>query len=120
MFKALFMLKVTGSGSKIAPGSEHGVAQLGHGRNMCATFEFFPAYGHRDLARTKFAVIFRRIFTFKVTGSKSKGLTDVAQLDHGRNTCATLPPAYDHRDLARTKWQQPSARDFFQLMVTEI
>ena len=108
------------SRSKVEPWSDHDVAQLDHGRYLCAKFELFSAYGHRDLARTKFSIIFRRIFTFKVTGSKSKGLTDVAQLDHGRNTCATLPPAYDHRDLARTKWQQPSARDFFQLMVTEI
>ena len=59
MFKALFMLKVTGSRSRVAPGSDHNVAQLDHGRNMCAKFELHPAYGHRDLARTKLYVIFR-------------------------------------------------------------
>ena len=46
------MLKVTGSRSKVAPGSDHDVAQLHHGRNLCPKFELLPAYGHRDLART--------------------------------------------------------------------
>ena len=53
MFKALFMFKVTGSRSKVALESDHDIAQLDHGRNMCAKFELLPAYGHRDLARTK-------------------------------------------------------------------
>ena len=66
MFKALFMLKVTESRSKVAPGSDHDVAQLDHGRNICTKFELLPVYGHRDPARTKFYVIFRRIFVFKV------------------------------------------------------
>ena len=33
--------------------ADHDVAQLDHGRNMCAKFELLPAYSHRDLARTK-------------------------------------------------------------------
>ena len=66
------MFKVTGSRSKVAPGSDHGVAQLDHGRNICAKVELLPVYGHRDLAWTTFYVIFRRIFMFKVTGSRSK------------------------------------------------
>ena len=43
------------------------------------------------------------------TGSRSKigcgSDHDVAQLDHGRNTCAKfeLLPVYGYRDLARTK-----------------
>ena len=47
------MFKVTLSRSKVEPGSDHDVAQLDHGRNMCTKFEFLPAYGHRNLARTK-------------------------------------------------------------------
>ena len=39
--------------SKVASGSDHDVAQLDHGRNMCAKFELLLAYGHSDLARTK-------------------------------------------------------------------
>ena len=80
---------------------------------MCAKFELLPVYGHRDLARRKFYVIFRRIFIFKVTGSRLKveprSDHDVAQVDHGRNMCAKfeLLPTYGHRDLARTKWQPP-------------
>ena len=62
MFKALFMLKVTGSKSKVEPGSDHDVAQLEHGRNMCAKFELPPAYSHRDLAQTKCCVHFQRNF----------------------------------------------------------
>ena len=46
MFNALFILKVTGSRSKVEPGSDNDVAQLDHGRNMCAKFELLPAYGH--------------------------------------------------------------------------
>ena len=38
MFKALFMLKVIGSRPKVAPGFDHDVAQLDHGRNICAKF----------------------------------------------------------------------------------
>ena len=53
MFKALFMLKVTGSRSKVVPGSDHDAAKLDHCRNICAKFELLPANGHRDLARTK-------------------------------------------------------------------
>ena len=86
------MLKVTGSRSKAAPRSDHDVAQLDHGKNICAKFELLPAYSHRDLVRTKFYVILRRIFMFKVTGSRSKvepgSDHDVAQLDHGRNMYA--------------------------------
>ena len=66
------MLKVTGSRSKVSRGSDHDVAQLNHVRNICAQFELLLAYGHRNLARTKSYVIFRRIFMFKVTGSRSK------------------------------------------------
>ena len=47
------MFKVTGSRSKVEPGSDHDVAQLDHDRNMCAKFELLLAYSHRDLARTK-------------------------------------------------------------------
>ena len=47
------MLKVTGSRSKVEPWSDHDVAQLDHGRYLCAESELLPAYGHRDLARTK-------------------------------------------------------------------
>ena len=39
--------------AKVESGSDHDVAQLDHGRNMCAKFELLPADGHRDLARTK-------------------------------------------------------------------
>ena len=42
IFKALFMLKVTGSWSKVTRGSDHDVAQLHHGRNNCAQFELLP------------------------------------------------------------------------------
>ena len=66
MFKALFMLKVTGS--RIAPRFDHDVAQLDHDMYISAQFELLPVYGHRDLAQTKSYVIFRRIFMFKVTG----------------------------------------------------
>ena len=48
---AFYIFKVTGS--KVEPASDHDVAQLDHGKNMCAKFELLPAYGHRDLARTK-------------------------------------------------------------------
>ena len=47
------MFKVTGSRSKVEPRSDHDVAQLDHGGNMCAKFELLPAYGPRDLAWTK-------------------------------------------------------------------
>ena len=47
------MSKVTGSRSKVAPGSDHNVAQLDNGRNICAKFELLPVYDYRDLARTK-------------------------------------------------------------------
>ena len=106
IFRRTFMFKITGSRPKVAPGSDHDVAQLNHVRNICTQFELLPVYGHRDLARTKSYVIFRRIFMFKVTGPRSKveprSDHDVAQLDHGRNMCAKfeLPPAYGHRDLA--------------------
>ena len=113
MFMALFILKVTGSRSKVARGSDHDVAQLDHGRNICAKSELLSVYGHRDLAWTKFYVIFRRIFMFKVTGSRVGPGSDhdVAQLDHGMNMCARfeLLRAYGYRDLARTKWQPPPA-----------
>ena len=33
------MLKVTGSRSQVAPGSDQDIAQLDHGRNICAKFE---------------------------------------------------------------------------------
>ena len=56
----------------MSPGSDHGVAQLDHGRNVCAKFELQPVCGHRDLARTKYHVILRIIFIFKVTESRSK------------------------------------------------
>ena len=70
------MLKVPGSRSKVARVSHHDVAQLDHVRNICTQFELLPVYGHRDLARTKSYVIFRRIFMFKVTGSRlNPGLT---------------------------------------------
>ena len=52
-FRRTFIFKVTGSRSKVEPGSDHDVALLDHGRNMCAKFKLLPAYGHRDLARTK-------------------------------------------------------------------
>ena len=42
------MFKVTGSRSNV-----NGQVKLDHGRKMCAKFELLPAYGHRDLARTK-------------------------------------------------------------------
>ena len=58
------MLKVTGSRSKVVPGSDH--AQLDHGRNTCAKFELHPVYGHRDLALRKYHIILRRIFILKV------------------------------------------------------
>ena len=115
MFKALFMFKVIWSRSKVTHRSNHDFAQLDHDRNICAKFELPPAYSHRDLAWTKFSVIFRIIFMFKVTRSRSKfepgSDHDVAQLDHGRNMCAKfeLSPAYSHRDLARTKLQPPPA-----------
>ena len=41
------MFKVTGSRLKVESGSDHDVAQLNHGRNICAKFELL---GHRDLA----------------------------------------------------------------------
>ena len=63
------MLKVTGSRSKVATRSDHDVAQLDHGKNICAKFIEFMV---RDLARTKHHDILRRIFMFKVTGSRSK------------------------------------------------
>ena len=97
------------------PGSDHDVAQLDHGRNVCAQFKLLPVYGHRDLAWTKSYVIFIRIFMFRVIGSRSKvepwSDHDVAQPDHGRNLCAKfeLLPAYGHRDLAQTNWQPPPA-----------
>ena len=47
------MLKVTGSRSKVAPGSDHDIAQQDNGRNICAQFELLSVYGHRDLAQTK-------------------------------------------------------------------
>ena len=47
------MFKVTGSRSKVEPESDHDIAQLDHGRNMCAKFELLAAYSYRDLARTK-------------------------------------------------------------------
>ena len=47
------MFKVTGSRSKVEPRSDHDVAQLDHGRNMCAKFELPPASDDRDLAWTK-------------------------------------------------------------------
>ena len=53
MLKALFMLEVTGSRSKVEPGSDHDIAQIDHGRNMRVKFELLPLYGHRDLAWTK-------------------------------------------------------------------
>ena len=99
------MLKVTGSRSKVAPRSDHDVAQLGHGRNIWAQFELLPVYGHRDLAQTKWYIIFIRIVMFKVTGSRSMvepcSDHDISQLHHGRNLCAKfkLLPAYNHRDL---------------------
>ena len=49
MFKALFMLKVTGS--RIAPRFDHDVAQLDHDMYISAQFELLSVYGHRDLAR---------------------------------------------------------------------
>ena len=48
MFKALFMLKGTRSRSKVGSGSDCDVAQLDHGRSICAKFELLPDYGHRD------------------------------------------------------------------------
>ena len=36
------MLKVTGSRSKVALGSDHDVAQLDPGRNICTKFELLP------------------------------------------------------------------------------
>ena len=111
------MFEVTESRSNVEPWSDHDVAQLDHGRNICAQFELLPGYGNRDLARTKSYVIFIRIFMFEVTESRSKvepwSDHDVAQLDNGRYLCAKfeLLPAYGHRDLARTKWQpQPPIR----------
>ena len=106
------MFRATGSRSKVEPWSDHDVAQLDHGRNICAKFKLL----HRDLARTKAYVIFIRIFMFKVTGSRSKvepwSDHDIAQLHHGRKLCAKfeLLPAYGHRYLARTKWQLPPAQ----------
>ena len=48
MFKALFMLEVTGSRLKVASWSDHDVAQLDHGRNICAKFELLSAYSDRS------------------------------------------------------------------------
>ena len=96
--------------------SDHDVAQLGHGRNICAKLELLPVYGYRDLARTKCMSTFRRTSMLTVTGSMSKvepgSNHDVAQLDHGRNMCTKfeLLPAYSSRDLARTKWQPQPGR----------
>ena len=74
IFKAIFMVKVTGSKSKVASGAGHDITQLYHGRNISAKFELLPVYGHygyRDLTRKKFYIsIFRRIFIFKVTRSR--------------------------------------------------
>ena len=53
IFKALFMFKVTEARPKVASGSDYDVAQLDHGRNICAKFEHLPVYGYRDLVRTK-------------------------------------------------------------------
>ena len=61
MFKDLFMLKVTGSRSKVALRSDHDVAQLDHGRIICAKFELLPVYVNRDLARTKYIFLFGKI-----------------------------------------------------------
>ena len=47
------MFKVKESRSKVEPGSDNDVAQLDHVGNMGAKYELLPAYGHRDLARTK-------------------------------------------------------------------
>ena len=44
IFRRTFMFKVTGSRSKVEPGSDYDVAQLDHGRNMCAKFELRQAY----------------------------------------------------------------------------
>ena len=44
------MFKVTRSGSKVALGSDHEVAQLQHIRDMEAKFTFPPAYGYKDIA----------------------------------------------------------------------
>ena len=57
IFQTLFVLKVTGSRSKLPPRSNHDVAQLDHGRNMCANFELLPVYGHRDAAWTKWQAL---------------------------------------------------------------
>ena len=109
------MLEVTGSRLKVASWSDHDVAQLDHGRNICAKFELFSVYSDRDLARTKFYVIFRRILMFKITGSRSKvepeSDHDVA-LDHGRNICAKfeLLPAYGHRQSGSRHPPAQSAR----------
>ena len=42
------MFKVTGPRSRVGSESDHDIAQLDHGRNMCAKFELLPAYGHGD------------------------------------------------------------------------
>ena len=46
-------LRSQGQGQKLKLGLTYDAAQLDHGRNLCAKFELLPAYGHRDLARTK-------------------------------------------------------------------
>ena len=63
------MLKVTGSRLKVAPGSDHDVAQLDHGRNICAKFELL-VYDYRDLGRTGCYVHFQK--NFHALGHKVK------------------------------------------------
>ena len=68
-FSRIFKFKVTGSRSKVEPGSDHDIAQLDHERNMCAKFEL-PAYSHRDLARTKWQPPPARPARMKTMGKK--------------------------------------------------
>ena len=56
------MFKVTGSRSMVALESDHDVAQLDHGKNICARFELLPVYGYIDLAQTKCYVHFQKYF----------------------------------------------------------
>ena len=59
IFRRTFMLKVIVSRSKVEPVSDHDVAQLDHGRNMCAKFELLPARsdGHPPACPARMKII---------------------------------------------------------------
>ena len=42
------MFKVTGPRSKVGSSSDHDIAQLDDGSNICAKFELLSVYGYRE------------------------------------------------------------------------